>query len=56
MSRLPRVLDNRLGHGDEVSGLTRQPTVLYPQQDSWYLFLLEAVNPGAIMCLKDSVN
>jgi hypothetical protein len=34
-------LHNRLTDGGEVS-LTRQPAALYPHEDSWYLFLLEA--------------
>jgi hypothetical protein len=40
-SRLPHCLDNRLTDGGEVS-LTRQPASLYPQEDSWYSFVLEA--------------
>jgi hypothetical protein len=40
-SRLPHFLDNRLTDGGEVS-LTRRPAALYPQEDSWYSFLLEA--------------
>jgi hypothetical protein len=43
-SRLPHFLDNRLTDGGEVVS----PTVaLYPQEDSWYSFLLEAEStPG----------
>jgi hypothetical protein len=40
-SRFPHLLDNRLTDGGEVVSLTRQ-TPLYPQEDSWYSFLLEA--------------
>jgi hypothetical protein len=35
-------LDNRLTDGGEIVSLTRQPAALYPQEDSWYSFLLEA--------------
>jgi hypothetical protein len=39
-------LDNRLTDGGEVVSLTRRPP-LYPQEDSWYSFLLEAEStPG----------
>jgi hypothetical protein len=46
-SRLPHFLDRRLtGSGEDVS-LTRRPAALYPQEDSWYSFLLEAESaPG----------
>jgi hypothetical protein len=46
-SRPPHFLDNRLTDGGEVITLTYQPTALYPQEDSWYSFLLEAEStPG----------
>jgi hypothetical protein len=46
-SRLPHFLDNRPTDGGEAVSLARQPAVLYPQEDSWYSFLLEAeLNPG----------
>jgi hypothetical protein len=41
-SRLPHFLDSRLTNGSEVVSLTSRPTALYPKEDSWYLFLLEA--------------
>jgi hypothetical protein len=41
-SRLPHFLDNRLTDGGEVVSLTRRPAALYPHEDSWYSFLLEA--------------
>jgi hypothetical protein len=45
-SRLPHFLDNWLTDGGEVVSLTRRPH-LYPQEDSWYSFLLEAEStPG----------
>jgi hypothetical protein len=42
MSRIRHFLDNWLTDGGEVDSLTRQPAALYPQDDSWYSFLLEA--------------
>jgi hypothetical protein len=46
-SRLPHFVDNRLTNGGEVVSLTRRLDALYPQEDSWYLFLLDAeLNPG----------
>jgi hypothetical protein len=42
MLRIPHFLDYRLTDGDEVVSLKRQPAALYPQEDSWYTFLLEA--------------
>jgi hypothetical protein len=46
-SRLPNFLDNQLTDGGEVVSLTPQPAALYPQEDSWYSFLLEAEStPG----------
>jgi hypothetical protein len=48
-SRLPHCLDNRLTDGGEVVSLTRRPAVLYPEEDLWYSFLLEAQStPRAI--------
>jgi hypothetical protein len=41
-SRLPHFLDTRLTEGGEVVSPTRRLAVLYPQEDSWYSFLLEA--------------
>jgi hypothetical protein len=38
--------NNLLTDGGEVVGLTRQWAALYPQDDSWYSFLLEA-EPGS---------
>jgi hypothetical protein len=38
---------SRLTDGGEVVSLTRRPAVLYPQEDSWYSFVLEAEStPG----------
>jgi hypothetical protein len=46
-SMLPRFLGNRLTDGGEIVSLTRPPATLYPQEDSWYSFLLEAESiPG----------
>jgi hypothetical protein len=42
MFRNPYLLDNQLTDGDEVVSLTG---ALYPQEDSWYSFLLEAEWP-----------
>jgi hypothetical protein len=40
------LLDNRLADGGEIIGLMRRPH-FYPQEDSWYSFLLEAEStPG----------
>jgi hypothetical protein len=46
MPRLPQLLDSWLTDGDEVVSLRHwQP--FYPQEDSWYSFLLEAEStPG----------
>jgi hypothetical protein len=41
-SRLPHFLDDRLTGSGEVVSLTCRPATLYPQEDSWYSFLLEA--------------
>jgi hypothetical protein len=44
-SGLPHFIHNRLTDGGEVVSLT--PAALYPQEDSWYSFLLEAEStPG----------
>jgi hypothetical protein len=41
--RFPHFLDNRLTDGGEVF----RPSALYPKEDSWYSFLLEAESiPG----------
>jgi hypothetical protein len=39
---LPHFLENRLTNGGEVVGFRRRLAALYPQEDSWYSFLLEA--------------
>jgi hypothetical protein len=40
-------LENRFADGGEDVSLTRRPTALYPQEDSWCSFLLEAEStPG----------
>jgi hypothetical protein len=40
-------LDSRLTDVGEIVSLTRRPTALYPQKDSWSSFLLEAEStPG----------
>jgi hypothetical protein len=45
MSTLPHFLDSRLTDGGEVSLTLRRH--LYPQEDSWHSFLLEAEStPG----------
>jgi hypothetical protein len=46
-SRFQHFLDSRLTDGDEVVSLTRRPGGIYPQEDSWYSFLLETEStPG----------
>jgi hypothetical protein len=46
-SRLPHFLDIRLTDGGEGVSFTRRPVAVYPQEDSWYSFLLEAEStPG----------
>jgi hypothetical protein len=35
-------LDSQLRDDSEVVSLLRWPTTLYPQEDSWYSFLLQA--------------
>jgi hypothetical protein len=46
-SRLPHFLDNQLTDGSETVSLIHQPAALYPQEDSWNSFLLEAeLTPG----------
>jgi hypothetical protein len=53
MSRLPHFLDNRLTDGGEVVSLT-PPAALYPQENFWYSFLLEAEStPGTYCGWKD---
>jgi hypothetical protein len=39
-SKLPYFLDNRFSDGVEVASL--KPVALYPQEYSWYSFLLQA--------------
>jgi hypothetical protein len=42
-----RFVRRRLTDGGEVVSLTCQPAALYPKEDSWYSFLLEAEStPG----------
>jgi hypothetical protein len=41
-SRLPQFLKNWLRDSGEVVSLTRLPAALYPEEDSYYSFLLEA--------------
>jgi hypothetical protein len=44
---MPHFLDNRFTDGGEAVTLTRPPAALYPQEDSWYSFMLEAEStPG----------
>jgi hypothetical protein len=44
--RLPHLLDNWLTDGGKVVSLMRRPP-FNPQEDSWYLFLLESESfPG----------
>jgi hypothetical protein len=53
-SRLPHFIDNRLTDGGEFVSLTRLPAAVYPQEDSWYSFLLEAESiPGPMCGRKD---
>jgi hypothetical protein len=40
VTRLPHFLDNQLTDGGEVVSLTHQ--LPFPQEDSWYSFLLQA--------------
>jgi hypothetical protein len=42
MSRLPHLPDNQLTDGSEVVRLTLQQAAIYPREDSWFSFLLEA--------------
>jgi hypothetical protein len=49
-SRLPHFLDNRFPDGGGVVSFTRRPVALYPQEDSWYSFLLEAESAGGSQC------
>jgi hypothetical protein len=37
---LPHFIENRVTDGGEVN-LRHQPIAFYPQEDSWYSFLLE---------------
>jgi hypothetical protein len=46
-SRLPYILENQSTDGSEVISLMCQLAALYPQEESWYSFLLEAEStPG----------
>jgi hypothetical protein len=47
----PHFLGNRLTDVGEIVSLTYCP-LFTPQEDSWYSFLLEAVNPRAIVRLE----
>jgi hypothetical protein len=38
----PTFLDNRLTDGGEIVSIRHRPAALYPQEDPWYLFMLEA--------------
>jgi hypothetical protein len=49
MLRIPHCLDSRLTDGGEVDSLTHRPSSFYPQEDSWYSFLLEAKSTRAIV-------
>jgi hypothetical protein len=49
-SRLPHFVDNRLTDGGKVVNIMRRPPFT-PQEYSWYSFLLEAVDPRAIVRL-----
>jgi hypothetical protein len=51
-SRLPHFLDNRLTDGGEVEPYAL--AALYPQEDSWYSFLLEAASTPGPQCVKTS--
>jgi hypothetical protein len=54
MSRLPHFLDNQLSNGSEVVSLEAL-AALYPQEDSWYSFLLEG-DDGHNHCLIYSIT
>jgi hypothetical protein len=41
----------RLTDGGEVVSFKCWPAILYNQEDSWYLFMLETVNPTALVQL-----
>jgi hypothetical protein len=50
-SRLSHFLDSRFTDRGEVVSLTRQQAALYPQEDSWYSFMIEAAfTPGTSFC------
>jgi hypothetical protein len=50
-SRVPHFPHNRLTDDGEDVSLTHLPAALYPQEDSWYSFLLEAAStPGPQCC------
>jgi hypothetical protein len=44
--RLPYFLNSRFTDGGEAVSLTCRPASLYPQEDSWYLVLLDAESTG----------
>jgi hypothetical protein len=48
-SRLPHFVDKRFTDGGEVVSLTHRPPFT-PQEDSWYLFLLEAESTPEPLC------
>jgi hypothetical protein len=50
-SRLQQFLDNRLTDNGVVVRIMRRPHFT-PKEDSWYSFLLEAVDPRAIVQLE----
>jgi hypothetical protein len=53
MSRLPHSLDSWLTDGGEIVSLMCRLAALYPQEDSWYSFLLEAQStPRVIVRLE----
>jgi hypothetical protein len=49
-SRLPHFLVNRLANGGEVATLTVRLAALYPQEDSWYPFMLEVKSTPGSWC------
>jgi hypothetical protein len=51
---LPHFLDSGLTDGGEIVSLTRRPH-LYPQEDSWYPFLLEAGRVRSIEKFNDLI-
>jgi hypothetical protein len=49
-SRLPLFVDSWLTDGGKVVSLKRRPASLYPQEDSWYSFLLKAESTTGPYC------